>query len=118
MPAASSSPDHSPGALIAATSNPASRIASSWPRSRNRRLRSTVVTWATRTGRCMRGGAAYTPAGMRPGRRNATVVHLLPLDVLRGAQLYARALVNALRAGGDRHHIVTLFASSEPEAGC
>ncbi|MFL5819317.1 MAG: glycosyltransferase family 4 protein [Solirubrobacteraceae bacterium] len=55
---------------------------------------------------------------MRPGLREATVVHLLPLDVLRGAQLYAHALRDALRAGGGRHHIVTLFASSGPGPGC
>jgi glycosyltransferase involved in cell wall biosynthesis len=55
---------------------------------------------------------------MRPGRRDATLVHLLPVDVFRGAQLYAHALRDALGAGGDRHHIVTLFASGGPGPGC
>jgi glycosyltransferase involved in cell wall biosynthesis len=53
-----------------------------------------------------------------PGdRRGITVVHLLPVDVLRGAQVYARALRDALGAGADRHHIVTLFASSASGVG-
>lgn len=39
------------------------------------------------------------------------VLHVLPSDLARGAQVYARALCDELDAtAGDRHEIVTLFA--------
>jgi glycosyltransferase involved in cell wall biosynthesis len=45
------------------------------------------------------------PAPARP-----TVLHVLPYDLARGAQVYARALVDALRDGEMAHETVTLFA--------
>ena len=37
------------------------------------------------------------------------VLHILPYDLARGAQRYARALVDALNAEGEAHQILTLF---------
>jgi len=37
------------------------------------------------------------------------VLHVLPYDLARGAQRYARALVDALNAEGESHQIMTLF---------
>ena len=37
------------------------------------------------------------------------VLHVLPYDLARGAQRYARALVDALNAEGESHQILTLF---------
>lgn len=37
------------------------------------------------------------------------VLHVVPMDLARGAQTYARALRDDLREGSDRHAIVTLF---------
>ncbi len=39
------------------------------------------------------------------------VVHILPYDLARGAQRYARALVDRLDSPEDRHLILTLFSS-------
>lgn len=39
------------------------------------------------------------------------VLHVLPYDLARGAQRYARALVDRLDGGSDRHLILTLFES-------
>ena len=41
------------------------------------------------------------------------VVHLLPRDMSRGAQSYARALVDRLDSDEERHVVVTLFSSPE-----
>jgi len=41
------------------------------------------------------------------------VVHLLPRDMARGAQSYARALVDRLDSDEERHVVVTLFSSPE-----
>lgn len=40
-----------------------------------------------------------------------SVVHILPYDLARGAQRYARALVDNLDSPDDRHLILTLFAA-------
>jgi glycosyltransferase involved in cell wall biosynthesis len=53
-----------------------------------------------------------TGMGSRPKPdhdRPAGVVHILPYDLARGAQRYARALIDALAAEGERHQILTLF---------
>ena len=39
------------------------------------------------------------------------VLHVLPYDLARGAQRYARALVDALDSDDERHVILTLFAA-------
>lgn len=45
-----------------------------------------------------------------PGRSvSATIAHVLPFDQPRGAQRYARELVDQLESGPDRHVVVTLF---------
>ncbi|HWL50623.1 MAG TPA: glycosyltransferase family 4 protein, partial [Acidimicrobiia bacterium] len=45
-----------------------------------------------------------------PGSPIAPVVlHVLPYDLARGAQRYARTLVDALTAEGESHQILTLF---------
>ncbi len=41
-----------------------------------------------------------------------TVVHVLPFDLARGAQRYARALVDRLDSAGEQHLILTLFSSN------
>lgn len=41
------------------------------------------------------------------------VVHVLPLDLARGAQRYARAMRYALDGNGARHRTLTIFESSE-----
>ncbi len=38
-----------------------------------------------------------------------SVIHILPFDLARGAQRYARALVDRLDSSDDRHLILTLF---------
>ena len=40
-----------------------------------------------------------------------SVVHVLPFDLARGAQRYARALVDRLDSPNERHLILTLFAA-------
>jgi glycosyltransferase involved in cell wall biosynthesis len=47
--------------------------------------------------------------GMRAQAR--LVLHILPYDLARGAQRYARALVDYLDPGRERHRILTLFAA-------
>ena len=45
-----------------------------------------------------------------PGSPTVPVVlHVLPLDLARGAQRYARTLVDAVSAEGEAHQILTLF---------
>lgn len=39
------------------------------------------------------------------------VLHVVPMDLARGAQTYARAMRDELRRGSDTHDIVTLFES-------
>jgi glycosyltransferase involved in cell wall biosynthesis len=50
-------------------------------------------------------------------RRPATVVHLLPIDVARGAQVYLHALRDTLTRWGDEHRIVTLFGTAVSASG-
>jgi glycosyltransferase involved in cell wall biosynthesis len=45
------------------------------------------------------------------GPEGDPVVHILPYDLARGAQRYARALVDLLDTPAERHLILTLFAS-------
>lgn len=45
-----------------------------------------------------------------PGSDGIRVMHILPFDQARGAQRYARALVDRLSIEGANHSIVTLFA--------
>jgi len=44
-------------------------------------------------------------------RTSGGVLHVLPYDRARGAQRYARALVDALDSDAERHVILTLFAA-------
>ena len=44
-------------------------------------------------------------------QESGPVVHVLPFDLARGAQRYARALVDHLDSPDDRHVILTLFSS-------
>ena len=44
-------------------------------------------------------------------RTSGGVLHVLPYDLARGAQRYARALVDALDSDAERHVILTLFAA-------
>jgi glycosyltransferase involved in cell wall biosynthesis len=44
-------------------------------------------------------------------QQTGPVVHVLPTDLARGAQRYARALVDQLDSPDDRHLILTLFSS-------
>jgi glycosyltransferase involved in cell wall biosynthesis len=62
--------------------------------------------------RLPRGGA---PA---PGRRIVVrVLHVLPRDLARGAQVYARALADhANRAAGEHHEVAVLFAGERVAA--
>ena len=43
--------------------------------------------------------------------RRRLVVHVLPYDVARGAQIFARELRGLLDGEGDEHRILTLFGS-------
>jgi glycosyltransferase involved in cell wall biosynthesis len=45
------------------------------------------------------------------------VLHVLPYDLARGAQRYARTLVDALAGGGESHVILTLFRSEPAGLG-
>lgn len=40
-----------------------------------------------------------------------TILHLLPVDIARGAQVYARDLANRLDSPGERHLVAILFRS-------
>ena len=48
---------------------------------------------------------------MEPDASPESVVHILPFDLARGAQRYARALVDLLDSPEQRHLILTLFAA-------
>src|SRR5581483_5095830 len=50
------------------------------------------------------------PASTAPA--TGIVLHLLPVDLARGAQTYALALLDALRGDGRRHVAMTLFSTS------
>lgn len=45
------------------------------------------------------------------------VLHVLPYDLARGAQRYARALVDEIGSDGERHLIATLFAAPAAQLG-
>ncbi|CAN5742549.1 glycosyltransferase family 4 protein [soil metagenome] len=45
------------------------------------------------------------------GWRIVTVVHVLPVDIPRGAQIYARQLADALDQPGGRHRVLVIFES-------
>lgn len=47
--------------------------------------------------------------GRSEGARRGPVVHVIPTAVARGAQLYARALVDELDTPGERHLLLCLF---------
>ena len=49
-----------------------------------------------------------------PGQRSAPlVIHILPLDLARGAQAQVRALCDQMDGPEQRHHSITLFASED-----
>ena len=45
------------------------------------------------------------------------VVHLIPVDLARGAQTYLRSLLDELAAGHDEHVAVSLFAAERASSG-
>lgn len=46
-----------------------------------------------------------------PGWRISSVLHVLPVDLARGAQIYARQLADVLDQPGERHRVLAIFAS-------
>jgi glycosyltransferase involved in cell wall biosynthesis/GT2 family glycosyltransferase len=57
------------------------------------------------------GAAPQLPACAEIGTRRRRVVHVLPCDVARGVQIFARDLRAALAGESDEHHILTLFSA-------
>jgi glycosyltransferase involved in cell wall biosynthesis len=60
-------------------------------------------------------GRQGTPEDTSPAAENQLplVLHVLPLDLSRGAQIYARQLRDALDERGARHRTLTLFRSPD-----
>lgn len=48
---------------------------------------------------------------LRPGGRRLRVLHVLPSDLARGAQVFARALADQLDGPGAAHTVMTLFTT-------
>ena len=46
------------------------------------------------------------------GTRRRLILHVLPCDIARGGQVFARDLRALLSGGGDEHHILTLFRTA------
>ena len=57
------------------------------------------------------GGGGGGGGGDVGGQRERVVVHVLPNDVARGAQVSARATCRVLDRPGDRHQLLTIFAA-------